>query len=194
MGKRATPGAPRKKSALLGRSSFRSFSWGFFSPCVFDGSEQNRKFFRHILKSEPPGATRKKSAPRGALFLVHFGGDFVAHISGRSLFRSFSWCFCYGNGFFRPRNKERPWKMWPPEKERPLKERPPEEERPMGALRVAGKRAPPRGAHISVHFHGGTGFFLPGAPMGRSFSHIRYRYYWIAEWIKLLGCDCLQSV
>ena len=165
MGKRATPGAPRKKSAPLGRSSFRSFSWGFFSPCVFDGSEQNRKFFRHILKSEPPGATRKKSAPRGALFSVHFGGDFVAHISGRSLFRSFSWCFCDGSGFFRPRNKERPLKMRPPEKERT-----PEEERPMGALRVAGKRAP----HISVHFRGGTGFFLPGAPMGRSFSHIRY--------------------
>ena len=156
MGKRATPGAPRKKSALLGRSSFRSFSWGFFSPCVFDGSEQNRNFFRHILKSEPPGATRKKSAPRGALFSVHFGGDFVAHISGRSLFRSFSWCFCDGSGFFRPRNKERPFK-----------------ERPMGALRVAGKRAPLRGAHISVHFRGGTGFFLPGAPMGRSFSHLR---------------------
>ena len=64
--------------------------------------------------------------------------------------------------------------MRPPEKERPLKERPPEEERPMGALRVAGKRAPLRGAHISVHFRGGTGFFLPGAPMGRSFPHIRY--------------------
>ena len=64
--------------------------------------------------------------------------------------------------------------MRPPEKERPLKERPPEEERPMGALRVAGKRAPLRGALISVHFRGGTGFFLPGAPLGRSFSHIRY--------------------
>jgi hypothetical protein len=48
-----------------------------------------------------------------------------------------------------------------PEEERPFKERPPEEERPMGALRVVGKRAPLRGAHISVHFRGGTGFFLP---------------------------------
>ena len=108
MGKRATPGAPRKKSALLGRSSFRSFSWGFFSPCVFHGSEQNHKNFRYILKCDPPGATRKRSAPRVALFPVHFGGDFVARISGRSLFRSFSWCFCDGSGFFRPRNKERP--------------------------------------------------------------------------------------
>ena len=81
MGKRATPGAPRKKSAPLGRSSFRSFSWGFFSPCIFDGSEQNRNFFRHILKSEPPGATRKKSAPRVALYSVHFRGVFAMEMA-----------------------------------------------------------------------------------------------------------------
>ena len=40
--------------------------------------------------------------------------------------------------------------MRPPEKERPLKERPLEKERPRGAP------------------------FLPGVPLGRSFSHIRY--------------------
>ena len=56
----------------------------------------------------------------------------------------------------------------------------------MGALRVTGKRAPPRGAHISVHFHGGTGFFLPGAPMGRSFSHIRYYYYYYFFFVQII--------
>ena len=79
-GKKSDPGSAPEEERPFGALFILFIFVGIFSPCVFHGSEQNRKNFRYILKSEPPGATRKKSAPRVALFSVHFRGDFVARI------------------------------------------------------------------------------------------------------------------